>query len=170
MSVLGSQLEIDMDPEGEAAVIPRHVGNTGTGCYKLHDHRISETKKKKDGPKLAAGHTLIFGKNMEPETAFGCESGQGSQQGKPGKPKQQPNGRPKSAAMDSEGQQSSSQPKTPSLAAAALVAAASSMRPHSGHHEPMIPFDSPSHSSLVSKFNLFLKKMNYIIHGHRGGG
>ena len=42
MSVLGSQLEIDMDPEGEAAVIPRHVGNTGTGCYKLHDHRITQ--------------------------------------------------------------------------------------------------------------------------------
>ncbi len=40
MSVLGSQLEIDMDPEGDAAVIPRHQGNTGTGCYKLHDHHI----------------------------------------------------------------------------------------------------------------------------------
>ncbi len=24
MSVLGSQLEIDMDPEGEAAIVPRH--------------------------------------------------------------------------------------------------------------------------------------------------
>ncbi|CAB4064090.1 KCNB1 [Lepeophtheirus salmonis] len=33
MSVMGSQLEIDMDPEGDAAVIPRHQGHTGTGCY-----------------------------------------------------------------------------------------------------------------------------------------
>ena len=45
MSVLGSQLEIDMDPEGEAAIVPRHQGNTGTGCYKLYDHDIEDTKK-----------------------------------------------------------------------------------------------------------------------------
>ena len=119
MSVLGSQLEIDMDPEGEAAVIPRHVGNTGTGCYKLHDHRISETKRKAEGPHLAAGNTLIFGKKMEPETAFGCESGQGSlTKPKPPKQQQQPNGRPKSAAMDGGGG-NDGQHKTPSLAAAA---------------------------------------------------
>ncbi|QQP37463.1 Putative LOC100123278 [Caligus rogercresseyi] len=43
MSVMGSQLEIDMDPEGDAAVIPRHQGHTGTGCYRLFDHRLEET-------------------------------------------------------------------------------------------------------------------------------
>ena len=46
MSVMGSQLEIDMDPEGDLTVVPRHVGNTGTGCYKLHDHRIAAAKTK----------------------------------------------------------------------------------------------------------------------------
>lgn len=45
MSVLGSQLEIDLDPDGDMTVVPRHVGNTGTGCYKLHDHTIRDTKK-----------------------------------------------------------------------------------------------------------------------------
>jgi hypothetical protein len=45
MSILGSQLEIDMDPEGEATVIPLHTGNTGTGCYKMHDHTIRDTKR-----------------------------------------------------------------------------------------------------------------------------
>lgn len=45
MSVLGSQLEIDLDPDGELTVVPRHVGNTGTGCYKMHDHTIRDTKK-----------------------------------------------------------------------------------------------------------------------------
>ena len=42
MSVMGSQLEIDMDPEGEAAVVPKHQGMTGTGCFHLHDHTIAE--------------------------------------------------------------------------------------------------------------------------------
>ena len=74
MSVLGSQLEIDMDPEGEAAVIPRHVGNTGTGCYKLHDHRIQETKRRADGPVTAAGQTLIFSKDLQPETTFSANN------------------------------------------------------------------------------------------------
>ena len=45
MSVLGSQLEIDLDPDGDMTVVPRHVGNTGTGCFKLHDHGIRDTKK-----------------------------------------------------------------------------------------------------------------------------
>ena len=45
MSVLGSQLEIDMDPEGEATIVPRHQGNTGTGCYRLFDHDIEDTRK-----------------------------------------------------------------------------------------------------------------------------
>ena len=40
MSVMGSQLEIDMDPDGDLTVVPRHQGQTGTGCYKLHDHRL----------------------------------------------------------------------------------------------------------------------------------
>ena len=43
MSVMGSQLEIDMDPDGDLTVVPRHQGQTGTGCYKLHDHRIIES-------------------------------------------------------------------------------------------------------------------------------
>ena len=50
MSVLGSQLEIDIDPEGEAVILPRHIGNTGTGCFKLHDHRFVETKHRIEGP------------------------------------------------------------------------------------------------------------------------
>ncbi len=41
MSVMGSQLEIDMDPDGDLTVVPRHQGQTGTGCYKLHDHQVS---------------------------------------------------------------------------------------------------------------------------------
>ena len=45
MSVLGSQLEIDLDPENEMAGLTRHVGSTGTGCYKLHNHRIKDNKK-----------------------------------------------------------------------------------------------------------------------------
>ena len=47
MSVLGSQLEIDLDPDDTTmvSVVPRHVGNTGTGCFKLHDHGIRDTKK-----------------------------------------------------------------------------------------------------------------------------
>ena len=31
MSVMGSQLEIDLDPEGSETVVPRHTGQTGTG-------------------------------------------------------------------------------------------------------------------------------------------
>ena len=69
MSVLGSQLEIDMDPEGEAAVIPRHVGNTGTGCYKMHDHRMTETKKKANIPLVPPGETLFHGEDKNPSGA-----------------------------------------------------------------------------------------------------
>ena len=43
MSVMGSQLEIDLDPEGSETVVPRHTGQTGTGCFHLHDHSILET-------------------------------------------------------------------------------------------------------------------------------
>ena len=80
MSVLGSQLEIDMDPEGEAAVIPRHVGNTGTGCYKLHDHRMTETKKRANAPVPAPGSTLIVSKDNEE----GGTASEGSTKRKPG--------------------------------------------------------------------------------------
>ena len=47
MSVLGSQLEMDLDPEGECVIFngQRHIGSTGTGCYKLHDRKIKDTKK-----------------------------------------------------------------------------------------------------------------------------
>jgi hypothetical protein len=47
---MGSQLEIDIDPEGEAAVLPRHQGNTGTGCFLLHDHAIKESNIERKGP------------------------------------------------------------------------------------------------------------------------
>ena len=43
MSVMGSQLEIDMDPDGDLTVVPRHQGQTGTGCYKLHDHKLVDS-------------------------------------------------------------------------------------------------------------------------------
>ena len=43
MSVMGSQLEIDLDPEGSETIVPRHTGQTGTGCFHLHDHSILET-------------------------------------------------------------------------------------------------------------------------------
>ena len=45
MSVLGSALEIDLDPDGDLTCVPRHVGNTGTGCFRMHDHTIRDTKK-----------------------------------------------------------------------------------------------------------------------------
>lgn len=54
MSVMGSQLEIDMDPEGDLTVVPRHHGQTGTGCYRLHDHRIGETNHGGQGPTFRA--------------------------------------------------------------------------------------------------------------------
>ena len=60
MSVLGSQLEIDIDPEGEATIMPRHLGNTGTGCFKLHDHRYAETKYRKEGPANPPGPGLMM--------------------------------------------------------------------------------------------------------------
>ena len=63
MSVLGSQLEIDMDPEGEAAIVPRHQGNTGTGCYRLFDHDIEDTRKTRmlpgSGIYMAPGEWLL---------------------------------------------------------------------------------------------------------------
>ena len=66
MSVLGSQLEIDIDPEGEATILPRHLGNTGTGCFKLHDHRFVETKHRIEGPVPPPGPGLIINKDDEP--------------------------------------------------------------------------------------------------------
>ena len=66
MSVLGSQLEIDMDPEGEAAILPRHQGNTGTGCYKLYDHDIEETRK----TKMVAGMAMYISPGKQIFTFF----------------------------------------------------------------------------------------------------
>ena len=63
MSVLGSQLEIDIDPEGEAVVMPRHIGNTGTGCYKLHDHRYRNTLNRNEGPVKPQGPDMIISKD-----------------------------------------------------------------------------------------------------------
>ena len=72
MSVLGSQLEIDLDPEGECVIFAgqRHVGNTGTGCYKLHDHRIKDTKKEPTIPpdeKIEATYMYAPTPEEEPE-------------------------------------------------------------------------------------------------------
>merc|ERR1712020_680342 len=67
MSVLGSQPEIDIDPEGEATIMPRHLGNTGTGCFKLHDHRFVETKHRTEGPVPPPGPGLIINKDDEPK-------------------------------------------------------------------------------------------------------
>ena len=39
MSVLGSQVDVDMD-ESVPDPVPKHQGHTGTGCYKLHDHEF----------------------------------------------------------------------------------------------------------------------------------
>lgn len=50
MSVMGSQLEIDMDPDGDLTVVPRHTGQTGTGCYRLHDHQIYDPHLGRQGP------------------------------------------------------------------------------------------------------------------------
>jgi len=39
MSVLGSQVDVDME-ESVPDPVPKHQGHTGTGCYKLHDHEF----------------------------------------------------------------------------------------------------------------------------------
>ena len=65
MSVLGSQLEIDIDPEGEATIMPRHLGNTGTGCFKLHDNKFSTAKHRIEGPFPPAGPGLIISHDDE---------------------------------------------------------------------------------------------------------
>ena len=54
MSVMGSQLEIDMDPDGDLTVVPRHQGQTGTGCYKLHEHQIFDPRVGRLGPMYGA--------------------------------------------------------------------------------------------------------------------
>ena len=43
MSVLGSQVDVDMD-ESVPDPVPKHQGHTGTGCYKLHDHEFMRPK------------------------------------------------------------------------------------------------------------------------------
>ena len=43
MSVLGSQVDVDMD-ESVPDPVPKHQGHTGTGCYKLHDHEFLRPK------------------------------------------------------------------------------------------------------------------------------
>ena len=57
MSVMGSQLEIDMDPDGDLTVVPRHQGQTGTGCYRLHDHRLHDIRGRKGVTYTAPGAT-----------------------------------------------------------------------------------------------------------------
>ena len=43
MSVLGSQVDVDID-ESVPDPVPKHQGHTGTGCYKLHDHEFLRPK------------------------------------------------------------------------------------------------------------------------------
>ena len=43
MSVLGSQVDVDMD-ESVPDPVPKHQGHTGTGYYKLHDHEFLRPK------------------------------------------------------------------------------------------------------------------------------
>ena len=43
MSVLGSQVDVDMEECGPDPV-PKHQGHTGTGCYKLHDHEFIQPR------------------------------------------------------------------------------------------------------------------------------
>ena len=70
MSVMGSQLEIDMDPDGDLTVVPRHTGQTGTGCYRLHDHQIYEPAIHRLGPVYA---NLPAGSGEEPEGGSGAQ-------------------------------------------------------------------------------------------------
>lgn len=61
MSVLGSQVDVDMD-ESVPDPVPKHQGHTGTGCYKLHDHEFIRPRgrpaRKGGGPPLPpAGET-----------------------------------------------------------------------------------------------------------------
>ena len=87
MSVMGSQLEIDMDPDGDLTVVPRHTGQTGTGCYRLHDHQIYDPSHNRLGPVYAnlpgdAGGDQ--GEHTAPE-AFFLESSLQQQQPLPAK-------------------------------------------------------------------------------------
>ena len=50
MSVLGSQVDVDMD-ESVPDPVPKHQGHTGTGCYKLHDHEFMRPKHRVTGTK-----------------------------------------------------------------------------------------------------------------------
>ena len=50
MSVLGSQVDVDMD-ESVPDPVPKHQGHTGTGCYKLHDHEFMRPKHRVTGAK-----------------------------------------------------------------------------------------------------------------------
>ena len=48
MSVLGSQVDVDMD-ESVPDPVPKHQGHTGTGCYKLHDHEFLRPRHRPGG-------------------------------------------------------------------------------------------------------------------------
>jgi len=58
MSVLGSQVDVDMD-ESVPDPVPKHQGHTGTGCYKLHDHEFLKHRhrppRKGGGPEEDGG-------------------------------------------------------------------------------------------------------------------
>ena len=62
MSVMGSQLEIDMDPDGDLTIVPRHHGQTGTGCYNLHDHNFPESsaREHRTGPLYIDPQSMVL--------------------------------------------------------------------------------------------------------------
>ena len=87
MSVLGSALEIDLDPDGDLTCVPRHVGNTGTGCFRMHDHTIRDTKKTPIIPpseKIEA--TYMYAPTPVPSSPEASEHDSDEDQG-PGSPK-----------------------------------------------------------------------------------
>ena len=54
MSVLGSQVDVDME-ESVPDPVPKHQGHTGTGCYKLHDHEFRRPRGRPPPPRKGDG-------------------------------------------------------------------------------------------------------------------
>ena len=78
MSVLGSQVDVDMD-ESVPDPVPKHQGHTGTGCYKLHDHEFLKHRHRPprkgggddEGPGRPNGGNNVAGSvhnNQQPNT------------------------------------------------------------------------------------------------------
>ena len=54
MSVLGSQVDVDME-ESVPDPVPKHQGHTGTGCYKLHDHEFMRPREQRRPARKGGG-------------------------------------------------------------------------------------------------------------------